>query len=50
MICGTEFREFTSILFRGTEFRVVFYSAEWVGTEFRDLASFFVSRNGSGRG
>ncbi len=29
----------------GTEFRVVFSSAEWFGTEFRDYASIFVPRN-----
>ena len=32
-----EFREFASILFNGTEFRVVFSSAEGFGTEFRDF-------------
>jgi hypothetical protein len=29
-----------------TEFRVVFSSAEWFGTEFREFASIFVPRNG----
>ncbi len=32
------------ILFRGTEFRVGFSSAEWFGTEFQVLAFFFVPR------
>jgi hypothetical protein len=30
----------------GTEFRVVFSSAEWFGTEFREFVSIFGSRNG----
>jgi hypothetical protein len=30
----------------GKEFRVVFSSAEWFGTEFREFASIFVPRNG----
>ncbi len=29
-------------LFHGTKFRVVFSSAEWLGMEFREFASFFV--------
>ena len=33
-------------LFNGTEFRVVFYSVEWFGTEFREFASILVPRNG----
>ncbi len=32
-------------MFHGTEFRVVFSTEEWFGTEFRELASIFVSRN-----
>jgi hypothetical protein len=33
-------------LFHGTEFRVVFSSAEGFGTEFREYTSIFVTRNG----
>ncbi len=33
-------------LLHGTEFRVVFSSAEWFGTEFREFESIFGSRNG----
>jgi hypothetical protein len=29
-------------MFHGTEFRVVFFSAEWFRTEFREFASIFV--------
>ncbi len=32
---GEEFREFASIFFYGTEYRVVFFSSEGFGTEFR---------------
>ena len=32
--------------FHGTEFRVVFCSAEWFRTDFREFASIFVLRNG----
>jgi hypothetical protein len=35
-----------SFVLHGTEFRVVFSSAEWFGTEFRAFASIFVLRNG----
>jgi hypothetical protein len=37
---GTEFREFTSILFHGTEFRVGFSFAKCFGTELRELLLF----------
>jgi hypothetical protein len=33
-------------LLHGTEFRVVFSSAEGLGREFRQIASIFVQRNG----
>jgi hypothetical protein len=33
-------------LFYGTEFRVVFFYADWFGREFREFASFFGPRNG----
>jgi hypothetical protein len=36
---------FFLFLFHGMEFRVVFSSAEWFGTEFREFASIFVPRN-----
>ncbi len=37
-----------SILFHGTEFRVVFSSAEWFGTEFREFPIPRNSRNSAG--
>jgi hypothetical protein len=37
---------FLLFLFHGTEFQVVFSSAEWFGKEFQVFASIFVPRNG----
>jgi hypothetical protein len=39
-------RVYLYYLLDGKEFRVVFSSAEWFGTEFREFASILVSRNG----
>jgi hypothetical protein len=39
-------RVYLYFLLHGKEFRVVFSSAEWFGTEFREFASILVPRNG----
>ena len=39
-------RVYFYFLLHGNEFRVVFSSAEWFGTEFREFASNLVPRNG----